>query len=180
MDACDRRTPTGRRDHAVLTLLARLGLRASEIVKLDLDDIDWRAGEILVSGKGLLRDRLPLLPEIGEALVAYLRHDRPESQCRRMFIRMRAPRHGFANPATVSTIVRRALERAGLHPSLKGAHLLRHSLATRMVRGGASLAEIGEVLRHRAISSTEIYAKVDSAGLHTLALPWPTAGGGVK
>lgn len=176
--ACDRNTSTGRRDYAILVLLARLGLRAGEVVALKLDDIDWRAGEILVRGKGLLHDRLPLLPEVGEALAAYLRCDRPDISTRRVFARMKAPLRGFAGPSTVSTIVRRALDRAGLSPPVKGAHLLRHSLATGMLRSGASMAEIGEVLRHRSPNTTEIYAKVDLAGLRSLAQPWPAAGGG--
>jgi len=178
LDACDRSTSAGRRDRAILLLLARLGLRAGEVVALRLDEIDWRAGKIVVRGKGLLRDYLPLLPEVGEALVTYLREDRPHLPTRRVFVRMRAPLRGFAGPSTVSTIVRRALQRAGLNPPVMGAHLLRHSLATGMLRCGASIAEIGEVLRHRCPSTTEIYAKVDSAGLRSLAQPWPVAGGG--
>jgi site-specific recombinase XerD len=176
--ACDRSTSTGQRDYAILVLLARLGLRAGEVVALELDDIDWRAGEIVVRGKGLLHDRLPLLPEVGSALAAYLRSDRPAVSTRRAFVRMRAPLRGFAGPSTVCTIVRRALDRAGLSPPIKGAHLLRHSLATGMLRSGASMAEIGEVLRHRCPNTTEIYAKVDVAGLRSLAQPWPVAGGG--
>jgi site-specific recombinase XerD len=148
------------------------------VVALELDDIDWRAGEIEVRGKGLLRGRLPLLQEVGEAVAAYLRRDRPPISTRRVFVRMKAPLRGFAGPSTVSTLVRRALERAGLNPPMKGAHLLRHSLATGMLRGGASMAEIGEILRHRNPNTTEIYAKVDVAGLSSLAQPWPVAGGG--
>jgi site-specific recombinase XerD len=178
LGACDQSTSTGRRDYAILVLLARLGLRAAEVVALELDDIDWRAGEIEVRGKGLLRGRLPLLQEVGEAVAAYLRRDRPPISTRRVFVRMKAPLRGFAGPSTVSTLVRRALERAGLNPPMKGAHLLRHSLATGMLRGGASMAEIGEILRHRNPNTTEIYAKVDVAGLSSLAQPWPVAGGG--
>jgi len=178
LDACDRSTSIGRRDRAILLLLARLGLRASEVVALRLDEIDWRAGKIVVCGKGLLRDRLPLLPEVGEALATYLRKDRPHLPTRRVFVRMRAPLRGFAGPSTISTIVRRAIERAGLNPPIKGAHILRHSLATGMLRCGASMAEVGEVLRHRRPSTTEIYAKVDFAGLRSIAQPWPVAGGG--
>ncbi|MCH7565905.1 MAG: tyrosine-type recombinase/integrase, partial [Gemmatimonadetes bacterium] len=178
LDACDQSTRTGRRDYAILVLLARLGLRAGEVVALELDDIDWRAGEIVVRGKGLLHDRLPLPPEVGEALAAYLRWHRPPVSTRRVFVRMRAPLRGFAGPSTVSTIVRRALDRAGLNPPLKGAHLLRHSLATGMLRSGASMAEIGEILRHRSPNTTEIYAKIDFVGLRPLAQPWPVAGGG--
>lgn len=178
LNACDRDRPTGRRDYAILLLLARLGLRAGEVVALNLDDIDWRAGEITVAGKGLFRDRMPLPTDVGQALASYLRQDRPEvGSCRRLFVRMRAPRRGFAHSSTVSTIVRRAVKRAGLHPPNTGAHLLRHSLATGMLRQGASLAEVGEVLRHRALNTTEIYAKVDFEGLRSLAPAWPESWG---
>jgi site-specific recombinase XerD len=174
---CERDTPVARRDHAIVLLLARLGLRASEVITLELDDIDWRAGELKVRGKGGLHDCLPLPVDVGEALASYLRHHRPPCTTRRLFVRTRAPHRGFANPSSLSTIVRRAMNRAGLHPDFQGAHVLRHSLATGMLRCGASLDEIGEVLRHRAPSSTEIYAKVDVQGLRSLALPWPTKGG---
>ena len=177
LDACNQETCTGRRDYSILLLVARLGLRAGEVLALKLQDLDWRAGEITVPGKGLVHDRMPLPVDVGEALAAYLRRDRPRPcESRRLFIRMKAPRRGFANPSTVSTIVRRALERAGLEPPVKGAHLLRHSLATEMLRQGGSLKEIGEVLRHRAPNTTEIYAKVDFAGLRCLALLWPENG----
>ena len=178
LQACDLQAAVGRRDHAILLLLARLGLRAGEIIALELDDIQWRAGEILVrSSKRLPQDRLPLLTEVGEALATYVRRDRPSHRTRRVFLCMKAPRRGFSHPSTVSTIVRRALARAGLSPAVKGAHLLRHSLATRMLRQGASLPEIGLVLRHRTVQTTEIYAKVDLAGLRALAQPWPQMGG---
>jgi site-specific recombinase XerD len=178
LQTCDGETAVGRRDHAILLLLARLGLRAGEIIALELDDIRWRAGDILVrSSKRLPQDRLPLLAEVGDALATYLRRDRPPHTTRRVFLCTRAPRRGFANPSTVSALVRRALARAGLSPALKGAHLFRHSLATRMLRHGASLPEIGVVLRHRAVQTTEIYAKVDLDGLRALAHPWPEMGG---
>lgn len=177
LDACDRSMSTGRRDYAVLLLLARLGLRAGEIVALEIGDINWRAGEMMVRGKGLIHDRLPLLTEVGEALATYLRTARPRTRTCRVFIRMKAPHTGFAGPSTVSTIVRRALERAGLHPPTKGAHLLRHTLATTMLHQGATMTEIGEVLRHRSPNTTEIYAKVDLSGLRSLAQPWPNVGG---
>jgi site-specific recombinase XerD len=179
LDSCDRRTRIGRRDHAILLLLARLALRASEVVALELDDLDWRGGEIVVRGKGQRHDRLPLLREVGQALATYLRRDRPCGSTRRVFVRTRAPIRGFAGPTTISTIVRRALQRADLKPPAKGvaAHLLRHSLATGMLRRGASMTEIAEVLRHRTPSTTEIYAKVDIAGLRSLAQPWPGSGG---
>ena len=177
LGSCDRHTATGRRDYALLLLLARLGLRAGEIVAMQLDDIDWRSGKILVRGKGLLYDRMPLPVDVGQALAVYLRHDRPSSKTRRVFVCRKAPQRGFSGPSTVSTIVRRALDRAGLHPGFKGAHLLRHSLATSMIRSGASMSEIGEILRHRSPSTTEIYAKLDFEGLRSLAQPWPNLGG---
>jgi site-specific recombinase XerD len=162
LKACNRRTSTGRRDYAILSLLARLGLRA---------------GEVIIRGKGLFRDRMPLPPDVGEALTSYLRRDRPSCQTRRVFVCMKAPRRGFAGPSTLTTIVHRALERANLHPIFRGAHLLRHSLATSMLRAGATMGEIGEVLRHRVPSTTEIYAKVDFESLRSLAHPWPIGGG---
>jgi len=178
LQTCDRQTSVGRRDHAILLLLARLGLRAGEIIAFELDDIRWRAGEILVrSSKRLPQDRLPLVADVGAALATYLRRDRPPHTTRRVFLCTRAPRRGFAKPSTVSSIVRRALARAGLSPALKGAHLFRHSLATRMLRHGASLPEIGMVLRHRAVQTTEIYAKVDLDRLRALVQPWPGTGG---
>lgn len=175
--ACDCSSATGRRDHAVLLLLARLGFRASEVLALELGDLRWREGEIVVRGKGLVHDRLPLLPEVGEALALYLQKDRPPGSSRRVFLCRRAPHRGFAHPSTVTTIVARALLRAGLAPATRGAHLLRHSLATTMLRRGASLSEIGQVLRHRSPNTTEIYTKVDFGALRDVALPWPTARG---
>jgi integrase/recombinase XerD len=178
LGACDLRTSTGRRDYAILLLLARLGLRAGEVVALKLDDVDWKAGEIIVRGKGLVHDRMPLPTDVGEAVTSYLRMDRPVCRTRRVFVCTKAPRRGFGGPSTVTTIVRRALDRADLHPSTKGAHLLRHSLATAMLRSGATMVEIGEVLRHRLTNTTEIYAKIDFDGLRSLAHPWPSVGGG--
>jgi site-specific recombinase XerD len=177
LHTCDRTTAVGRRNRAILLLLARLGIRAGEVVTLELADLNWRVGEITVRGKGLRHDRLPLLTDVGEALAEYLHRDRPENPTRRVFLRMQAPRRGLAGPGTVSTVVRRALGRAGLRPPATGAHVLRHSLATGMLRHGASLTEIGQVLRHRTVSTTEIYAKVDVAALRALAHPWPGAGG---
>ena len=176
--SCDTSSVTGRRNHAILLLLARLGLRACEIMALELDDLRWREGEIIVRGKGKVRDRLPLLPEVGEALALYLSKDRPSCPSRCVFLCRRAPFRGFSHPSSVTTIVTRALARAGLAPPTRGAHLLRHSLATTMVRRGASLTEIGQVLRHRSPNTTEIYAKLDFDALGDVALPWPTAGGG--
>ena len=170
---CDRKSAVGRRNHAILLLLARLGVRAGEVVRLSLDDIDWASGQITIHGKGGRSAQLPLPAEVGTALAAYLRRDRPTSASRRVFVRHRAPLTGFANPSTLSSIVRRALKRAGVESAHMGAHVLRHSLATSMLRQGGSLDEIGELLRHQSPNTTAIYAKVDVAALHTLALPWP-------
>lgn len=175
--AVDRSHPTGQRDYAVLLLLARLGLRAGEVVAMMLEDIDWEGGELLIRGKGGQQDRLPLLQDVGQALASYLREARPRCATRRVFVTMKAPRRGFAGPVAVCTIVRHALQLADLHPPRKGAHLLRHSLATGMLRHGASLAEIGEILRHRLPNTTQIYAKVDLDALRAIAPPWP---GGAK
>jgi integrase/recombinase XerD len=178
LQACNLKTGTGRRDHAVLLLLARLGLRAGEVMALELDDLDWRAGEIVIRGKkGLRHDRFPLPVDVGQALATYLQCHRPASTSRRVFLCMRAPRRAFATRSAVTTIVRRAVARAGLEPPVRGAHLLRHSLATRMLGHGASLSEIGEVLRHRAAQTTEIYAKVDLESLRAVVQPWPETGG---
>ena len=171
--SCDQTTMVGKRDYAVLCLLARLGLRAGEVVAMILDDIDWRAGELTVRGKGRTRERLPLLVEVGQALAAYLREARPSCDSRHLFVTTRAPFHELAGPTTVGSIIRRALQRAGLNPPQRGAHLLRHSLATTLLQRGASLQEIGDVLRHRHPATTQIYAKVDIAALQTLVQPWP-------
>ncbi len=173
----DRSKPRGRRDYAILLLLARLGLRAGEVVTLELGDILWRAGEVVIRGKGRVQGRLPLLSDIGEALALYLTQDRGTGISRQVFLRMHAPRVGLAGPAAVGHIVRQAFARAGLRPSRGAAHLFRHSLATRMIRHGASIAEISEILRHRAQSSTAIYAKVDFESLRDVARPWPGKGG---
>jgi integrase/recombinase XerD len=170
---CDRDTPAGQRDFAILLFLARLGLRAGEVVALTLDDLDWEQGEIAVRGKGPRLGRLPLPTDVGAALVDYLRHVRPACSTRRVFIRMRAPLHGLGGPVAIDCVVRRALKRAGLNPEFKGAHLLRHSLATDLSRRGASLTEIGRLLRHSQPTTTQIYAKVDIAALRTIGLPWP-------
>jgi site-specific recombinase XerD len=169
---------SGRRDHAILLLLARLGLRGGEVVALELDDIRWRAGEIVVRGKGQMVDHLPLLSDVGEALALYIREDRGVSVSRRVFLRTWAPRSGLTGPAAVGHIVRRALAQAGVHRSGRGAaHLFRHGLATKMIRHGASMSEIAEVLRHRSQTTTAIYAHVSFEALRAVALPWPTTGG---
>jgi integrase/recombinase XerD len=176
--ACNRTTPVGRRDHAVLLLLARLGLRAGEVVALELGDIQWRTGEILIRGKGGVFERLPLLTDVGSALALYIHQDRGRTSSRRVFLRSRAPRVGLTTQTAVGSIARRAISRAGLHPRVRGAHLFRYSLATTMIRRGASIAEIGEMLRHRSPDTTEIYAKVDFGTLSTVASRWPLIGGG--
>jgi site-specific recombinase XerD len=171
--ACDQHTIGGRRDYAVLLLLARLGLRAGEVVHLRLEDIDWTEGLLTVCGKGGRWRRLPLPVDVGEAIAGYLRSGRPPCSTRRVFVRLRAPHTGFATSVAIDGIVSRALTRAGLQPPLRGAHLLRHSLATTMLRRGASLAEIGQLLGHQLPQTTEIYAKVDAGALSELAQPWP-------
>lgn len=174
---CDRNTALGRRDYAILLLLARLGLRAGEVVSLNLEDMDWENARITVCGKGGRWAQLPLPADVARAIAYYLRHDRPRCTCRRLFIRDYAPIGGFNRAAAIASIVKRALARAGVVSSRKGAHLMRHSLATDMLRRGASLDEIGEVLRHKSPDTTAIYAKVDFNALKALALPWP---GGVR
>ena len=138
-----------------------------------LNDIDWETGVVTIRGKGGRRDQLPIPQDVGEAMVAYLLHGRPQCHSRRVFLRAKAPTKGFMASAAIDDIVRRALRRAGLDPVRKGAHLLRHSLATYMLQQGASLTEIGEILRHAAPNTTEIYVKVNIAALSALALPWP-------
>jgi site-specific recombinase XerD len=173
--SCDRRHAVGRRDHAILTTLLRLGLRASEVAGLMLDDIDWRAAEIVVHGKGRRDDRLPLPADVGDAIVGYLHRGRPKTTTRReVFLRSRAPLAGLGRQG-VSSIVYRACARAGVAPV--GAHQLRHTLACDMVSAGVPLPEIGEVLRHRSLLSTAIYARVDVEALRGLAQPWPGSAG---
>ena len=173
LSQCDRRTAQGRRDNAILMLLARLGLRACEIVRLTLDDIHWQAGEISIQGKGNRSALLPLPPDVGQAIADYLEKDRPICSTRRVFVRMKAPRRGFASSAAISTIVARSLKRAGIDSPHTGAHLFRHTLATQMLGQGATLADIALLLRHSSINTTAIYAKVDLLALRTLAQPWP-------
>jgi integrase/recombinase XerD len=171
LQCCDRSSASGQRDYAILLLLARLGLRGGEVLAMTLDDPDWERGEIVVRGKGQRLERLPLPKDVGAALVHYLRHVRPACSTRKLFIRMKAPRHGLRLSA-ICCVIRRALKRAGLNPDFKGAHLLRHSLATNMLRKGASLSEIGQLLRHAQPTTTQIYAKVDIEALRRIALPW--------
>lgn len=167
----------GRRDYAILLLLARLGLRAGEVRSLELGDIRWRTGEIVIHGKGRRVDHLPLLSDVGEAIACYLQ-ERGVSASRQVFLRVIAPHVRLAGPAAIGHVVRAALARAGIRRSSRGAaHIFRHSLATRMIRHGASIPEISEVLRHRSQNTTEIYAKVDFEALRGVARPWPGRGG---
>ena len=171
--SCDRRRTVGRRDYAIVLLLARLGLRRGEAAAIQLGDIDWRAGELLVRGKGSRDDVLPLPADVGEAIVSYLRR-RPRCDSRYLFVRVTAPLQGL-NPHTIGSIVREACTRAGL-PRV-GAHRLRHTAATEMLRRGGSLSEIAQVLRHSELKTTTQYAKVDRNRLRALARPWPSQGG---
>jgi integrase/recombinase XerD len=172
--SCDRSSPVGRRDRAILLLLARLGLRAGDIVQLRLSDIDWRGAWIHVCGKSRRQTRLPLTQEVGQAIVVYLQHGRPQSTADTVFVCDRAPFRAFRSHSTVSVLVGRALRRAGVaRPSRGAAHLLRHSVATSMLREGASLLDIAAILRHRSIQTTQIYAKVDVTALRSIAQPWP-------
>lgn len=169
----DRSTAAGRRDYAILLLLARLGLRAGEVTFLELDDINWNTGTLSIRGKSGSPNKYPLPFEVGEAIVAYLKDGRPNSSSRRVFLRVRAPFRGFQSVVGVVSIVRHCIERAGIKTPTKGAHQFRHGLAVEMLHRGASLAEIGDVLGHRSPQTTSIYAKVDLSALRTLALPWP-------
>lgn len=171
--SCGPSTPVGRRDRAILLLLTRLGLRAGDIVQLRLADIDWKEAVVQVSGKGRRQTRLPLTQEVGDAVVNYLKAGRPQTDTDVLFPRFRAPFRALASPAAVSNIVARAMCRAGVSCSGGAAHVLRHSAATAMLRHGASLQDIADVLRHRSIETTEIYAKVDVTALQRIAQPWP-------
>jgi site-specific recombinase XerD len=176
LDHCDRHSAVGLRNYAILVLLARLGLRACEVVAMTLDDIDWEGAHLMVRGKGGQRVQMPLSAEVGHAIAAYLRKGRPRCTSRRLFIREHAPRVGFANSCAVSTLVQRALADAGVDSPHTGAYVFRHSLATEMLRQGASLGEIGQLLRHAHPDTTQIYAKVDVCALRPLALRWPGGG----
>jgi integrase/recombinase XerD len=173
LTSIDRGTAMGRRDYAILLILARLGLRAGEIKTLTLEDLDWQEGLITVRGKAGRYSQLPLPADVGEAIADYLQHGRPTVSSRCVFLRMRAPAGGFKGQCGIGSIVQHALARAGVDAPRKGAHQFRHGLASQMLRQGASLFEIGELLRHRSPQTTAIYAKVDLASLATLALPWP-------
>ena len=170
IDSCDRSRIAGVRDYAILVMVARLGLRSVEIARLQLGDVDWRAGEVLIRGKGRRLDRLPLPVEVGQALATYLQDARPQIEDRAVFVTCRPPRRGI-RPDLVKTVVRQACVCCGLPPV--GAHRLRHAVATEMLRKGASLIAISAVLRHQDLATTAIYAKVDIGGLRTIAQPWP-------
>lgn len=170
LDSCDRDTVMGRRDYAILTLLARLGLRGGEVADLEVGDVDWRGGEVSIRGKGRRIERLPLPVDVGEAMVAYLTAGRPVCDTRTVFCTVRAP-YRRLSPAAIRQVMGRACVRAGL--ARLGAHRLRHSLATEMLRAGASLPEVGQVLRHRSRLATSVYAKVDDNALRVLTRPWP-------
>jgi len=170
LGSCDRRTGAGRRDFAILTVLARLGLRAKEVAALSIDDVNWRAGELTVHGKGNRRDQLPLPVDVGQAVASYCRRGRPRGGCRALFVHVRAP-YAALSLTAVSHVVVRACERAGL-PSA-GAHRLRHAAATAMRRAGAALFEIGQILRHQHTVTTAGYARDDQDTLATIARRWP-------
>jgi integrase/recombinase XerD len=170
LESCDRSTPVGRRDYAILVLLSRLGLRGGEVAALELDDLDWRTGEVVIRGKGSRIDRLPLPGDIGQALADYLRHGRPRGFGRTVFVTVCAPVTAVSR-GTINTVLARACIRAGM-PAV-GAHRLRHTVASELLSRGAGLREIGQLLRHQHLGTTAIYAKVDQAALSRLALPWP-------
>lgn len=173
LDSCDRTAATGRRDYAILLLLARLGLRACEVARLNLDDFDWRAGQFTVHGKGRKTAIMPLPSDVGEAITDYLQHGRPRSGSRQLFLRAIAPHIGFKGAPGIQTVAHLAIGRAGITGlARRGSHAFRHSLATSLLRSGASLTEIGQLLRHEQHDTTRIYAKVDLDGLRPLGLPW--------
>jgi integrase/recombinase XerD len=172
LEGCDRARGVGARDFAIVTLLVRLGLRAGEVAALELRDIDWRRAEVVVRGKGPRREILPLPADVGEAVAHWLAHGRPVAEDPHVFLSDHAPRNPLTSGA-ISQVVRRACARAGLVKV--GAHRLRHSAASEMLRAGASLSDIGQVLRHRDLLTTAIYAKVDDHALRAVAQPWPSA-----
>lgn len=170
-------TSLGRRNYAMVLLMARLGLRAEEVVAMQLEDIDWRTGELMVRGKGQRHDRLPLPTDVGEALAEYIRRDRATAT-RSLFVTDRAPRVGFTNGQILNSILKQAFDKTGLKPPLPwvGAHVLRHSLAVSLVNEGSSIEEVADMLRHRSRSTTLLYARLDMDGMRSLALPWPAEG----
>lgn len=174
LKACDQNDPVGMRDYAILLLLSRLGLRASEIIKLTLDDINWENSTIVIQRKGNKQEQLPIDHDTGKAIVRYLKKGRPTCKnYRSLFLTSLPPLRGIGHSSTLSTIVCSALKRAGLNPKHKGAHLLRHTAATQILRNGATLHDVGYILGHQSLQTTAIYAKVDFDRLRILAKPWP-------
>jgi integrase len=174
LESCASRTPVGRRDYAILLILARLGLRAKEVARLALEDIDWVEGHVVIrAGKTRQERRLPLAKDVGQAVIAYLKHGRPSSPHRLVFLERRAPFGPLRTASAITHIVQRALARAGVEAPSGGAHLFRHSAATHMVRRGASFKQVADVLGHQALQTTRIYAKLDLAALSQVAQPWP-------
>lgn len=171
--ACDPSTPTGSRDRAIILLLARLGLRGDDIVRLRIGDIDWQKANIRLSGKGRREVLLPLTQEVGDAILTYLERGRPVADSDHMFFRAIAPLRPFSNSGLVAKVVARAIDRAGVISVFRGAHVLRHSAATQMLRQGISLQDISAILRHRSVETTAQYAKVDVGLLQLVAQPWP-------
>lgn len=178
ISAVKKDTPTGRRNYAMVLLMARLGLRPTEVIAVQIDDIDWRKGEILIRGKGQLHDRMPLPQDVGEALADYTQKDR-KTKSRALFVTERAPRQPFYNAQILNSVLKEAFIKTGLRPPVRyvGANVLRHSLAMKLMKSGSSLPEVGDVLRHRSRRTTMIYAKVDIEGLRSVAQPWPVEGG---
>jgi site-specific recombinase XerD len=172
LKACDRRTHTGCRNYAILLLLVRLGLRASEVINLSLDDINWELGELTICGKGRKYRVLPLPDDVGEAMVTYLRCARPKSTDRQVFVRSKAPYKGLGSSSDITSIVCRALKAAGLHPRHMGAHLLRYTAAAETLNKGGTLFEIGQLLGHSSVDTTALYVKLDINNLRELAQPW--------
>ena len=173
LNSCNGETDKQKRNYAILLLLSKLGLRACEIIRLTLDDVDWKNGEIIINGKNNKKNRLPLLKDIGEALAIYIKNIRPLRSSRQIFFRCRPPIKPLKNSTAISCIVSRALKSANLDPLKKGAHLLRHTFATESLRKGMSLSDIGQILRHQQIDTTAIYAKVDFAKLELITKSWP-------
>ena len=170
---CDPSTKKGLRDRAIILLLVRLGLRASDVSGLRLEDLDWREASIRVSGKGRRDARMPLTQEVGDAVIAYLESGRPQIKAPHLFVRLKPPIRPFADSSAVSAIAAAAIRRAGISLPCRGSHILRHTAAAAMLRNGVSLQEIGTVLRHRSLHTTLHYAKVDTALLRLVVLPWP-------
>jgi site-specific recombinase XerD len=174
IEGCDKSTADGRRDRAILLLLARLGLRGGEVNALLLDDVSWETGRLRVRGKNRRECLMPLPCDVGEAIADYLQHGRPASADRRLFLRARAPHTGLLHGSDgIGSVVRNALRRAGVDAPHKGSHQFRHALAVKLLRDGASLREISDVLRHRDLIATSVYARVDLEALRQLPMPWP-------